>query len=61
MQFHAIRVKIGTQRWVSEALGINNRTLQRVEKGHANLVSEDGQVPDKYCQAILNLDRELNP
>lgn len=58
-EFHAIRVKIGTQRWVSEALGINNRSLQRIEGGHSNFVDDQGQVPEKYETMILNLDREM--
>lgn len=58
-EFHAIRIKIGTQRWVSDALGINNRTLQRVEKGHSNFVDELGDIPLKYSDALLNLHREM--
>lgn len=59
-QFKAIRHSIGSQREVADMMGVNFRTVQRLESGHHNFI-EDGQVPNKYCQAILNLYRELNP
>lgn len=40
-------------------LGINRRTLQRLEAGHSNFVDDQGQVPEKYETMILNLDREM--
>lgn len=59
--FKAIRRSIGSQREVADMLGVNRRTIERMEHGHSNFVDDAGQVPDKYTTMILDLDRELNP
>lgn len=58
-EFQYLRWPLGSLTEVSNMLGINRRTLQRLEAGHSNFVDDQGQVPEKYETMILNLDREM--
>ena len=59
-QFAAISKSIGSMRYVSDCLGINVRTLQRLAGGNPNFLDDAGQIPSKYAEAIIKLVQELN-
>lgn len=50
-RFRRIRRSIGTQRPVAAAMGVNVRTLQRIETG-----AMGNPIPEKYADAIRVLE-----